>query len=335
MDAQITRTLKFSRAAIEDAAALIAGGGCVAVPTETVYGLAADATNGAAVAGIYEAKGRPSFNPLIVHVLDVKAAMKLAAFDKRAETLAAAFWPGPLTLVLPLRASSGIASLVTAGLETIAIRVPAHRAMRALLEATGKPLAAPSANASGSISPTRARHVRASLNGRIPLIVSDGPTSQGIESTILRQVFGATRILRHGPVTADQVLNALSDGKRVDRFDAVEENPDRIEAPGQLSAHYAPRKTLRIDAPNASDDEWFIGFGSIAGDDTLSASGDLTEAATRLFDQLHRADGSRKARIAVAPVPDQGIGEAINDRLRRAAFTSLQGPFQQAETDGR
>lgn len=321
MDAQITRTLKFSRSAIAEAAGLIADGQCVAVPTETVYGLAADATNGAAVAGVYEAKGRPSFNPLIVHVLNMEAAMTLAAFDKRAETLAAVFWPGPLTLVLPLRASSGIASLVTAGLETIAIRVPAHRAMRALLEATGKPLAAPSANASGSISPTRAQHVRASLNGRIPLIVSDGPTAQGIESTIVRQVFGTTRILRHGPVTADQVLAALSDGKRVDRFDAAEEGPDRIEAPGQLSAHYAPRKPLRIDAPNASDDEWFIGFGSIAGDDTLSATGDLTEAATRLFDQLHRADGSRKPRIAVAPVPDQGIGEAINDRLRRAAFT--------------
>ncbi len=321
MDAQLTRTLKYSKATIAEAAALIAAGQCVAIPTETVYGLAADATNGAAVAGIYEAKGRPSFNPLIVHVADLDAARRLAAFDKRAETLAAAFWPGPLTLVLPVRSSSGIASLVTAGLETIAIRVPAHRAMRALLAATGKPLAAPSANASGTISPTRAQHVRTSLDGRIPLIVNDGPTQQGIESTIVRQVFGTTRILRHGPITSDEVRAALGSG-RVDRFDDSELDPrGRIEAPGQLSAHYAPRKSLRIDADAPIPDEWMIGFGSIGGDDNLSPSGDLTEAATRLFDALHRGDLSTKPRIAVARVPDEGIGEAINDRLRRAAFT--------------
>ena len=321
MDAQITRTLKYSKATIAEAAALIAAGQCVAVPTETVYGLAADATNGEAVARVYEAKGRPSFNPLIVHVLDLDAARRLAAFDKRAETLAAAFWPGPLTMVLPLRSSSGIASLVTAGLETIAIRVPAHRAMRALLAATGKPLAAPSANASGSISPTRAPHVASSLNGRIPLIVNDGPTQQGIESTIVRQVFGSTRILRHGPITADALRKVLG-GHTVARFDTTElDTRGRIEAPGQLSAHYAPRKPLRIDAPRAGPDEWMIGFGATEGDDNLSATGDLTEAATRLFDALHRGDRSNKAKIAVAPVPDEGIGEAINDRLRRAAFT--------------
>ncbi|MES2096106.1 MAG: L-threonylcarbamoyladenylate synthase [Pseudomonadota bacterium] len=318
MHAQITHTLRFDATAIAEAAALIGAGGCVAVPTETVYGLAADATNGAAVAGVYAAKGRPSFNPLIVHVRDVETAREIAAFDMRAELLAAAFWPGPLTLVLPLKPSAGIASLVTAGLETIAIRVPQHRAMRALLAACGKPLAAPSANASGSISPTRAEHVRTSLDGRIPLILDDGPTSQGLESTIVREVFGTTRILRHGPITTEAILAAL--GGEIDRFDddALDE-PGAIESPGQMLSHYAPRKPLRIDAPRAADDEWMIGFGASPGDDTLSPSGDLNEAATRLFDALHRADASAKPRIACAIVPNAGIGVAINDRLRRAA----------------
>ena len=320
MDAPNTRILPYNKYNIAEAAGLIAAGRCVAVPTETVYGLAADATDGEAVAGVYAAKGRPSFNPLIVHVLDVAAARKLAAFDARAETLAAAFWPGPLTLVLPLKPSAGIASLVTAGLETIAIRVPAHRAMRALLTACGEPLAAPSANASGTISATRVEHVLASLNGRIPLIIDDGPTRQGIESTIVREVFGNTRILRHGPIPGAEVLAALSKGKRrVARFDTGADAPTGIEAPGQLSSHYAPRKPLRIDAPRPAEDEWMIGFGPTPGDDTLSAAGDLTEAAARLFDLLHRADASGRPRIAVAPVPHDGIGEAINDRLRRAA----------------
>jgi L-threonylcarbamoyladenylate synthase len=320
MDAPNTRILPYNKYNIAEAAALIAAGKCVAVPTETVYGLAADATDGAAVAGVYAAKGRPSFNPLIVHVLDIAAARNLAAFDARAEALAAAFWPGPLTLVLPLKASSGIASLVTAGLETIAIRVPQHRAMRALLEACGKPLAAPSANASGTISPTRVEHVAHSLDGRIPLILDDGPTRQGIESTIVREVFGMTRILRHGPITGAQVLAALSDGKhRVDRFDTGADAAGKIEAPGQLSSHYAPRKPLRIDAKAPADSEWMIGFGDVPGDDNLSESGDLTEAATRLFDLLHKADASPKPEIAVALIPEDGIGEAINDRLRRAA----------------
>jgi len=321
MEPPNTRILPFNAHNIAEAAALIAAGQCVAVPTETVYGLAADATDGGAVARIYETKGRPSFNPLIVHVLDLAAARKLTAFDARAETLAKAFWPGPLTLVLPLKPSSGIASLVTAGLDTIAIRVPQHRAMRSLLEACGKPLAAPSANASGAISPTRVEHVVASLGGRIPLILDDGPTRQGIESTIVREVFGMTRILRHGPIPGADVLAALSAGKaRVDRFDTGDDAAKAaIESPGQLASHYAPRKPLRIDAPRADEDEWMIGFGPTPGDATLSATGDLTEAAARLFDLLHKADASAKPRIAVAPVPDKGIGEAINDRLRRAA----------------
>jgi len=315
-----TETCRYGQAAIERASAIILAGGMVAVPTETVYGLAADATDGAAVARIYAAKGRPSFNPLIVHVSDLEAARALAAFDHRAELLANAFWPGPLTLVLPIRASAPIASLVTAGLETIAIRVPAHRAMRALLKACGKPLAAPSANASGSISPTRAEHVVASLGGRIPLVIDDGPTPKGIESTIVREVFGTTRILRHGPITTEQVRTALGQGSApVERFDLGEDAPDRIEAPGQILSHYAPRKPLRIGAPRAAHDEWMIGFGPTPGDDTLSATGDLEEAAARLFDALHQADASDRPKIAVAPVPDGGIGEAINDRLRRAA----------------
>ena len=317
----ITRTLAFTNDANEQAATLIAAGEPVAVPTETVYGLAADATDAAAVARIYAAKGRPSFNPLIVHVPDLAAAEKLAEFDPRARTLAAAFWPGPLTLVLPRRPRAGIASLVPAGLDTIAIRVPAHRAMRALLAATGKPLAAPSANASGSISPTRAVHVADSLGGRIPLIIDDGATEKGLESTIVREVFGTTRILREGPITAEALRGALGGGEEgiVERFDAHVDDPGTIEAPGQLSSHYAPRKPLRIDAPRAGVDEWLIGFGATPGDETLSARGDLEEAAARVFDALHRADASPKGRIAVAPVPDEGIGAAINDRLRRAS----------------
>ena len=310
-----TRTLPYGEAAIADAAAVIAAGGPVAIPTETVYGLAADATDSRAVAGIYAAKGRPSFNPLIVHVLDRAAAERIALFDDAAGLLADAFWPGPLTLVLPLRPDAGIASLVTAGLDTIAIRVPAHRAMRALLAATGKPLAAPSANASGAISPTRAEHVLASLGGRIPLIVDDGPTEAGLESTIV--MTGADyRILRPGPITAEEIA-ALLPGP-AGSADAAHGTP-RITAPGQLDSHYAPRKPLRINATTAAPGEWLIGFGAVAGDDTLSAVGDLSEAAAALFSALHRADASPSAGIAMGPVPATGLGAAINDRLRRAA----------------
>ncbi|UZK69153.1 L-threonylcarbamoyladenylate synthase [Sphingomonas sp. S1-29] len=302
----VTRTLPYGTAAIAEAAALIAGGGCVAVPTETVYGLAADATDSLAVAGIYAAKGRPSFNPLIVHVADVAGARALAAFDDEAERLAAAFWPGPLTMVLPVREGSGVAGLVTAGLPTIAIRVPAHRAMRALLAACGRPLAAPSANASGGISPTRAAHVVASLGGRVALVIDDGATQAGLESTIVAP--GARSILRPGPVTAAM----LGEGYAAYAGDA-------ITAPGQLSSHYAPSKPVRLGASEARAGEWLIGFGPVAGDDTLSATGDVVEAAAGLFEALHRADASDAAGIAVAPVPDEGVGVAINDRLGRAA----------------
>jgi L-threonylcarbamoyladenylate synthase len=298
-----TRVLPFNDESNVEAARLIVAGEPVAVPTETVYGLAADATNAEAVARIYEAKGRPSFNPLIVHVPDLAAAERIGAFDDRARTLAEHHWPGPLTLVVPLRENSGIASIVTAGLLTIGLRVPAHPAMQMLLRAVGRPLAAPSANASGSISPTRAGHVLKSLGRRIPLIIDGGPSERGLESTIVAATGGPLRLLRPGPIEID--AEAASGGK--------------IEAPGQLASHYAPSKPLRLNASEAEADEYLIGFGEVAGDASLSPSGNLVEAAARLFDLLHQADASPKPRIAVAPVSNQGLGAAINDRLRRAA----------------
>jgi L-threonylcarbamoyladenylate synthase len=299
------RILPYGMAAIQEARLRIGRGQCVAVPTETVYGLAADAGNAAAVAAIYAAKGRPSFNPLIVHVADLAAAVRLAVFDDDARMLAAQFWPGPLTLVLPLREDAGIASLVTAGLATVAIRVPRHRAMQALLAAVGRPLAAPSANASNGISPTRAAHVAASLGTRVPLIIDDGSCEAGLESTILA---GRT-MLRPGPITAADLPFAV-EAHSID---------STVTAPGQLATHYAPAKPLRLGAMAARPGEWLIGFGAIPGDDSLSAAADLREAAARLFDTLHRADASDRASIAVAPVPQEGLGVAINDRLSRAA----------------
>ncbi|WP_294320779.1 L-threonylcarbamoyladenylate synthase [uncultured Sphingomonas sp.] len=306
-----TVSLPYGTAGIAAAARVIADGGCVAMPTETVYGLAADATDSRAVAGIYAAKGRPGFNPLIVHVPDRAAAEALAIFDEAADRLAEAFWPGPLTLVLPMRKGAGIASLVTAGLPTIAIRVPAHDAMQALLAATGRPLAAPSANASGSISPTRAEHVLRSLDGRIPMVIDAGPTPSGIESTIIACADGRVRQLRPGPISREAVADLL--GVAIGGAGAG------IEAPGQLASHYAPSKPVRLNATVRQAGEWLIGFGTVQGDDTLSARGDAVEAAARLFDALHIADSAGTARIAVAPVPDKGLGAAINDRLRRAA----------------
>ena len=298
-----TRVLPFNDEAIAEAARLVLAGEPVAVPTETVYGLAADATNAEAVARIYEAKGRPSFNPLIVHVSNTGAAERIGAFGDSARELARQHWPGPLTLVVPLRESAGIACIVTAGLPTIGLRVPAHPAMQALLAAVGRPLAAPSANASGSISPTRASHVLRSLGRRIPLVIDGGATERGLESTIVAATGGPLRLLRPGPIAVEAEAASAS----------------RIEAPGQLASHYAPSKPLRLNARSAEPDEYLIGFGGIAGDTSLSPSGDLLEAAARLFDLLHQADASDRLRIAVALVPDSGLGAAINDRLRRAA----------------
>ena len=298
-----TRVLPFTDDSIAEAARLILGQEPVAVPTETVYGLAADATNAEAVARIYEAKGRPSFNPLIVHVPDALAAERIGEFGSEARRLADQHWPGPLTLVVPMRANSEIASIVTAGLPTIGIRVPAHKVMQALLRAVGRPLAAPSANASGSISPTRSEHVMKSLGGKIPLIIDGGPTERGLESTIVAASGGGLRLLRPGPI----MVEAEASDKRT------------IEAPGQLASHYAPAKPLRLGALSPEKDEYLIGFGSVAGDSNLSVSANLIEAAALLFDLLHRAEESSSPRIAVAPIPNSGLGKAINDRLRRAA----------------
>jgi L-threonylcarbamoyladenylate synthase len=308
--------VSFNGDGLAEAARRILRGEPVAVPTETVYGLAADATNPDAVARIYALKGRPSFNPLIVHVDSREAAERIAHFSREARALADAFWPGPLTLVLPLRAAAGLAPAVTASLQTVGVRVPNHPAMLALLALTERPLAAPSANASGGISPTTAEHVLASLGERAPLILDAGPTKRGLESTIVTATADGIRLLRPGPISEKQVAAAAGYG--VLRAPYTPEGAT-IEAPGMMASHYAPSKPLRLGADAADPDEWLIGFGPVAGDDTLSASGNLEEAAATLFAALHRAEASAKPRIAVAPVPSEGIGAAIVDRLRRAA----------------
>jgi len=307
-----TRCLPFGEGALTLAVRTLLAGEPVALPSETVYGLAADATNARAVAAIYAAKGRPSFNPLIVHVVDRAMAEAVADFSPEARRLADAFWPGPLTLVLPRRADGPVCDLATAGLPTVALRMPDHSAMRAVIAACGRPLAAPSANRSGSISPTSATHVLASLGGRIPLIIDGGPTTEGIESTIVALGTDGIRILRPGPITAEQLSATgaaiLSGGA-----------DEAIEAPGQLASHYCPDKPLRLEAKSAADGEFLIGFGAMASDYNLSEAGDLVEAAANLFAALHEADSSDARSIAVAAVPNVGIGVAINDRLARAA----------------
>ncbi len=307
-----TQTCAYDRAAIAEAATLIRAGEPVAAPTETVYGLAADATNAAAVARIYEAKGRPSFNPLIVHVADLEMARRLVDFPPLAERLADAFWPGPLTMVLPRCADCPVAELASAGLPTLAVRLPAHPAMRALIAASGVPLAAPSANRSGAISPTRADHVLASLGGRIPFILDAGPAADGLESTIVRPQDGQVMLLRPGPVTATVIERAT--GAPVARAQG-----EGITAPGQMDSHYAPSKPLALNCAAPAHDQFHIGFGPGASQRNLSDTGDLVEAAANLFAALHEADASACPRISVASIPMEGIGAAINDRLRRAA----------------
>jgi len=298
--------------AIARAARMLREGQLVAVPTETVYGLAARADSAEAVARIYRAKGRPDFNPLIVHVGTMELAESLARFDDRARALAQRFWPGPLTLVLPLRPGAPVAPAVTAGLPTIALRMPAHPAMRALLAEAALPLAAPSANRSGGVSPSEAAHVVASLGGKVPLVIDGGPCEQGLESTIVAlREDGSWQLLRPGPIEEARISAILGPPHDV--------TSRRIEAPGQLASHYAPGKPMRLDAERAEEGEFMIGFGAIAGDCSLSPGGDLAEAAARLYACLHRAAASPLARIAVAPIPAEGIGAAIRDRLRRAA----------------
>lgn len=300
-------------AGIARAAALLRAGALVAVPTETVYGLAARADRDESVAAIYRAKGRPSFNPLIVHVADPAAARELAHFDERALQLAEAFWPGALTMVLPLREGAPIAPAVTAGLPTLALRCPAHPVMRAVIEASGLPLAAPSANRSGGVSPTTGAHVVASLGANVDAVIDGGACEAGLESTIVAlRRDGRWQLLRPGPIAEARIAEVL--GLAADPVTTHE-----IEAPGQLASHYAPGKPVRLDAVTAAPDEFHIGFGDVAGHATLSASGDLTEAAARLYSLLHEGAEAAQPRIAVAPIPEGGVGAAINDRLRRAA----------------
>ncbi|ROT96797.1 threonylcarbamoyl-AMP synthase [Altererythrobacter sp. FM1] len=310
-DKDATVRLAADAAGIAQAAQLLRAGVLVALPTETVYGLAARADSDAAIAAVYRAKGRPDFNPLIVHVPSLAAAERLAVFDDRARALATAFWPGPLTLVVPLRAQAEIAPAVTAGLPTIAVRCPAHPVMRAVLEQCDLPLAAPSANRSGAVSPTDADHVLATLDGRIAAVLDGGTCERGLESTIVAVRESGWQLLRHGPIPQADLTAMLGPPDPV--------LSAKVEAPGQLAQHYSPGKPVRLGASEAEADEFMIGFGPVAGDCTLSADGDLAEAAARLYACLHMAAASPKPRVAVAPIADEGIGAAINDRLRRAA----------------
>lgn len=308
-------------AGVAEAARLLAEGRLVALPTETVYGLAADATNPRAVAGIYAAKGRPSFNPLIAHLPDLASALRHGVFDGRALALAEAFWPGPLTLVVPHAADSGICELARAGLGSVGLRVPAHPAALAVLKAVGRPLAAPSANRSGHVSPTMAEHVLADLDGAIAAVLDAGPCPVGVESTIVACLGGRCASLRPGGVPREAIEQVVG------RLD--EHSPEEARAPiapGLLASHYAPRARLRLDAREPQPGEGWLGFGPdpagaavAAASANLSPKGDLIEAAAALFGALRALDASGAARIAVAAIPREGLGEAIRDRLSRAA----------------
>ncbi len=303
---------------IADAAAMLRDGGIVAVPTETVYGLAAHAGDEVAVARIYAAKGRPDFNPLIVHVADVGRAADLVSMGPMAHAMAEAFWPGPLTMVLPRRSSAPIAAAVSAGLPTLAVRCPDHPVMQAVLAETGLPLAAPSANRSGGISPTAPAHVAMSLGNSVALILDGGPCKKGIESTIVALMHDDAgqeigwRILRPGLIDPPALAHVT--GISETKYESTS-----IEAPGQLASHYAPSKPVRLNVTTPHVGEYLIGFGEISGDENLSATGDLAEAAARLYACLHSADASRHSAIAVAPITGGALADAINDRLKRAA----------------
>ncbi|HEX9170602.1 MAG TPA: L-threonylcarbamoyladenylate synthase [Roseiarcus sp.] len=316
---KMTRLAAASPGSIAEAAACIRAGGLVAVPTETVYGLAGDATSDAAVAAIFAAKQRPAINPLIAHVLSLEAAREHAVFGPDAETLARAFWPGPLTLVLPIAPTCRVSLLARAGLDTVALRSPAHETARALIEAAGAPLAAPSANRSGRVSPTTATHVVADLDGRIDWILDGGPCRYGLESTVVEVVASRPRLLRPGAIAREAIESTLGS--------PIEAGGSRTapNAPGQLASHYAPNADLRLSAADACADEAALDFGGLLKESAarvrldLSPAGDLVEAASHLFSYLRELDAGGAARIAVAPIPDHGLGAAINDRLRRAA----------------
>ena len=314
-----TESLLSDPAGIARAAALLREGELVAFPTETVYGLGGDARSDLAVAAIFDAKGRPRFNPLIVHLPDLAAVRHYALVDARAEILAAAFWPGPLTLVLPLRDDAGLSPLVTAGLETVALRVPAHPVAQALLLAAGIPLAAPSANPSGLVSPTRAAHVLAGLSGRIAAVLDGGACAVGVESTIVGLTGPQPQLLRPGGVPVEALEAVLGQAL------APGGDAEKPTAPGQLASHYAPRARVRLGAVAAEPGEILVGFGPVKAALSLSESGDLVAAAAALFHILREADVLAGAQgvIAFAPVPETGLGRAINDRLRRAAAPRL------------
>lgn len=298
----------------EQAKSIWRAGGLVSFPTETVYGLGADARNDLAVAKIFEAKNRPSFNPLIVHVATIEAAKSLVHWSETADALAKAFWPGPLTLVLPIKPDAGISDLVTNGKDTLAVRLPAHPLARDLLRHFGGPIAAPSANPSGKISPTEAAHVIDGLSGRIDAVVDGGGCDVGVESTILG-LFDAPVLLRPGGLSKEAIEAVL--GAPI-QHQTKAQTAGAITAPGQLASHYAPSAQVRLNAQTCADGEIMLGFGEIDGTLNLSPTGDLREAAANLFGFLHRLDALNQP-IAVAPIPTEGLGLAINDRLARAA----------------
>lgn len=319
MDKMVTQRLPANGEGIRQAAAILRSGGLVSFPTETVYGLGADARNGRAVAAIYAAKGRPGFNPLIVHLPDLAAARQYAEFDALSLKLAQSFWPGPLTLVLPLKADAGLSDLVTAGLNSVGLRVPAHPVAQALLKEFCGPVAAPSANPSGQISPTTADHVLQGLSAKIDAVVDGGACAVGLESTIALSDGARVAILRDGGVTREEIEACL--GQPV--MDA--ERTDTPQSPGQLASHYAPSAKVRLNAQARRGNELLLGFGPDAAEAELNLSpkGDLIEAAANLFGYLRRMDALAQQRgvetIAVSPVPMSGLGAAINDRLKRAA----------------
>ncbi len=308
------RLLSPTSEAIDEAARILAEGGLVALPTETVYGLAADAANPDAVARLYAAKGRPSFNPLIAHVASLHQAQRIGRFTPGASALAEAFWPGPLTLVVDLVSEQHICALARAGLDSVALRVPAHPVAQAVISRLGRPIVAPSANLSGRISPTRATHVVADLAERLDLVIDGGRCEAGLESTIIAAAGAYPQLLRPGPVAAD-AIEAVWPGLRT-----TQDNPAAPRSPGQLLRHYAPRARLRLNATEPAPGEAYLGFGPTGGASNLSPTGNLEQAASRLFDLLRLLDKTYD-RIAVAPIPFGGLGDAINDRLRRAAKT--------------
>ena len=297
---------------IAKAADLLLGGALVAFPTETVYGLGALATDDKAVARIYEAKGRPSFNPLISHVANVEAAFTLGEFSADALKLAARFWPGPLTLVLPRWSSCNVSLLASAGLPSLAIRVPQHPIALELLRAVGKPVVAPSANPSGRISPTTAQHVRDGLGDKVAMILDGGPCAVGVESTVISFLDGKAVLLRAGGLARDVIEEALG-------YSLSEARGGVMHSPGQMESHYAPHATIRLNAEAPIGNEAYLGFGKFEASHNLSPTGDVVEAAANLFRMLHELDAIKPDRIAVAPIPMTGLGEAINDRLKRAA----------------